>query len=212
MYRISNQLLVDNFMSDLQAVQRKMALLQHQSASGKAFDRPVDNPAGSAVSLDLHSALSYLAQYNRNVDDGSSRLGYTETTISDVDTQLQRIRELTVQASNTYLTRSDREAIAQELNQLLEQVVTLSNSNFRGRYIFSGYETLTKSFVANSNTEDGFTNSLTYRGDTGSIARNIGINRDLDVNFTGKGVFLEQTYEMTGSSAARSWATAASSS
>lgn len=198
MTRISNQLLVHNFMSDLRTVQLAMARLQHQSATGKAFDRPVDNPSGAAVSLDLHSVLSYLTQYNRNVDDGNSRLGYMETTLSEVDTQLQRVRELAVQGSNTYLTRSDRSAIAEELNQLLEHVITLSNSNFRGRYIYSGFETLSRSFAVNSNTEDGFTNSITYRGDYGSIGRNIGINSDLAVNFTGKEVFLDQTYELTG--------------
>ncbi len=57
------------------------------------------------------------------------------------------------------------------MNQLLEHVITLSNSNFRGRYIYSGYETLSRSFAINANTEDGFTNSITYRGDNGSLAR-----------------------------------------
>jgi flagellin-like hook-associated protein FlgL len=198
MTRISNQLLTNNFMADLRSVQLALARLQHQSSTGKAFDRPVDNPSGAAVSLDLHSALKFLTQYSRNVDDGNSRLNYMETTVSEVDTQLQRVRELSVQGANTYLTRSDRNAIAEEMNQLLEHVITLSNSNFRGRYIYSGYESLSRSFDVNSNTEDGFTNSITYRGDYGNIGRNIGINSDLDVNFTGKEVFVDQTYELTG--------------
>lgn len=196
--RVTTGMLVDNFMSDLNRIQTALLRLQHQASTGKAFDRPVDSPSGAAVSLDLHSVLTYLTQYNRNVDDGSARLQYTETSINEVDAQLQRVRELTVQASNSYLTRSDRSAISLEINQLLEHVITASNSNFRGRYIYSGYKTLTESFDINSNTEDGFTNSVTYRGDYGTIARNIGIQRDLDVNFTGKDLYLEKTYELTG--------------
>lgn len=196
--RVSNQLLIGNFLADLGAAQRAMARLQHQAGTGKAFDRPVDDPSASAVSMNLRNALQYLAQYGRNVDDGQSRMSYTETIVQEVDTQLQRVRELTVQGSNTYLTKSDRNAIAQEMNQLLEQVITLSNANFRGRYIFSGYKTLSETFASNTNTEDGFTNSVTYRGDMGIIGRNIGINRDLDVSFTGKDVFTEQTYSLTG--------------
>lgn len=196
--RISNSLLTSRYLSDLRQVQVQIARLLRQTSTGLSFERPSDDPAAVAVSLDLHSALKYLYQYNRNVDDGISRLQYTESAVYEVDTQLQRARELTVQAANSYLTRSDRRAIAEEMDQLLEHTITLSNANFRGRYIFSGYETLSKSFALNSNTVDGLTNSVTYRGDYGRIDRNIGIERDLQVNFTGKETFIEQTYTLTG--------------
>lgn len=198
MDRVSNQQLIGNYLSDLAKVQLGIARLLRQSSTGRAYDRPSDDPSAVAVGLDLHSALKYLYQYDRNVDDGLSRVQYTETAISEVDAQLQRARELTVQASNSYLTRSDRRAIAEEMNQLLEHVITLANSNFRGRYIFSGYETLTTSFDENVNTSDGLVNSITYRGDNGDIARNIGVEHDLDINFIGKDVFLDKTYTLTG--------------
>lgn len=196
--RVTSQLLINNFLSDLQKVQQDLARYQRMAATGRAFERPRENPSGTAKSLDLHSAINYLGQYTRNAEDGSSRLSYTETSITDVNQTLQRVRELTVQGANTYLTRNDRIAISQEMNQLLEQVVTLSNSNFRGRYVFSGYETLTQSFDRRINTEDGYTNSVTYMGDTGGIGRNIGIRSALDVNFNGKDVFLKQTYTLNG--------------
>ena len=198
MFRVSNNLLLTNYLSDLNQVQLQLAKLVSQTSTGKAFERPSDDPAATAVSLDLHSSLKYLYQYNRNIDDGISRLEYNETAVYEVDTQLQRVRELTVQASNSYLTRSDREAIAEELNQLLEHVVTIANSNYRGRYIFSGFESLTESFSINSNTADGMLNSVTYQGDYGDIERNIGNSRDLDVNLNGREVFIEQTYTLTG--------------
>jgi len=198
MDRVSNQQLIGNYLSDLRKVQLGIARLLRQTSTGRAYDRPSDDPSAVAVGLDLHSALKYLYQYDRNVDDGMSRLEYTETAVYEVDTQLQRARELTVQAANSYLTRSDRRAIAEEMNQLLEHIITIANSNFRGRYIFSGYETLTTSFDQNINTNDGLVNSITYRGDYGNIARNIGTERDLDINFIGKDVYLEQTYTLTG--------------
>jgi flagellin-like hook-associated protein FlgL len=197
-YRVSTQLLTNNYLNDLRRTQVQMERLLKQSQTGKAFERPRDNPSAVSTSLNLKSAISAITQYNRNVDDGKSRLDYTETNISEVDTMLQRARELTVQASNTYLTQTDRNAIALELDQLMEHIVSLSNASYRGRYIYSGYETLSEAFQINSNTADGLTNSVTYRGDMGSIARNIGTNRDLAVNFIGKDVFLSQTYELNG--------------
>jgi flagellar hook-associated protein 3 len=197
-YRVSNQLLINNYLNDLRRTQVQMERLLKQSQTGKAFERPRDNPSAVSTSLNLQAALTALTQYNRNVDDGKSRLDYTETNVTEVDTMLQRARELVVQGANTYLTQTDRNAIALELDQLLEHIVSLSNASYRGRYIYSGYQSLTEAFGLNSNTTDGLTNSVTYQGDLGAIARNIGVNRDLGVNFTGKNVFLSQTYELDG--------------
>ena len=197
-YRVSNQLLISNYLNDLRRSQIQMERLLKQSQTGNAFERPRDNPSGVSTALNLQAALTALTQYNRNVDDGKSRLDYTETNVTEVDTMLQRARELVVQGANTYLTQTDRNAIALELDQLLEHIISLSNASYRGRYIYSGFETLAEAFQVNSNTSDGFTNSITYRGDLGSIARNIGVNRDLGVNFTGKDVFLSQTYVLRG--------------
>ena len=178
--RIPNTLLTSNYMSDLQRVQQDIAKLLRQTSTGKLYERPRDNPSAVSTSLNLSRVISSTTQYTRNVDNGLGRLNFTEITLSEVNTQIQRVRELTVQGSSTVLTRDDRTAIAQEINQLLEHTVTLSNSNFSGRYVFSGFETLTESFRINSNTSDGFTNSVTYQGDFGKIGRNIGIQRDLD--------------------------------
>lgn len=196
--RVTDGLLINNFLADLRRIQEQLASLQRMTATGKAFSRPGEDPVGVARSLDYHSSITWLEQYNRNIDDGLSRLEFTETSVYDVDTQLQRVRELTVQAANSYLTMDDRNAIANEIDQLLEHVISTANGQFRGRHVFSGYETLTQSFRLNSNTEDGLTNSITYQGDLGVIARNIGINRDLTINFNGKEIFTEQTYMLTG--------------
>ncbi|MEZ5337526.1 MAG: flagellar hook-associated protein FlgL [bacterium] len=196
--RIPNTLLTSNYMSDLQRVQQDIAKLLRQTSTGKLYERPRDNPSAISTSLNLSRVLASTMQYTRNVDNGLGRLNFTEITLSEVNTQIQRVRELTVQGSSTVLTRDDRTAIAQEVNQLLEHTITLSNSNFSGRFVFSGYETLTESFRINSNTQDGFTNSVTYQGDFGSIARNIGIARDLDVNFDGHSIFLDHTWQAQG--------------
>jgi flagellin-like hook-associated protein FlgL len=196
--RIPNSLLTSNYLTDLQRVQGDIARLLRQTSTGKLFDRPRDNPSAVATSLNLSRALSTTIQYSRNVDNGLGRLNFTEITLTEVNTQMQRVRELTVQGSNTYLTRSDRTAMAQEINQLLEQVVTLSNSNYSGRYVFSGFQTLSESFAVNTNTRDGMLNSVTYKGDFGSISRNIGIQNDLAVNFNGQSIFLDNTWEAQG--------------
>jgi len=195
--RVTSGLLMENFLRDLGLVQQRLAELQHQTATGRKFTRPQDAPAAVATSMNLDSVLAFLNQYNRNIEDGTSRLSFTETALSDANQHVQRVRELTVQGSSTYLTRNDRGALALEINQLLESVTALGNSNFRGNYIFSGWETLTKTFSFNYQTGSPHMSSVTFRGDTGRIDRNIQVGQDLEVNLNGKDVFLQKTYTLT---------------
>jgi len=97
--RVTNGMLITNFLTDLQRIQEQIARLQEMTATGKSFSRPGQDPVGVARSLEYHSSISWIDQYNRNIEDGLSRLEFTETSIYDVDTQLQRVRELTVQAA-----------------------------------------------------------------------------------------------------------------
>jgi len=195
--RVTSGLLMENFLRDLSLVQQRLADLQHKTATGRKFTRPQDAPAAVATSMNLDSVLAFLNQYNRNIEDGTSRLSFTETALSDANQQIQRVRELTVQGASTYLTRNDRGALALEINQLFESVAALGNSNFRGNYIFSGWETLTKTFSFNYQTGSSHMSSVTFRGDTGQIYRNIQVGQDLDVNLNGKDVFLQKTYTLT---------------
>jgi flagellin-like hook-associated protein FlgL len=196
--RISNNLIINNYLSDLQRTQSWINRLLHQSSTGKAFDGPGDAPYKTSVSLNLSAAISRLTQFSRNVGDGKDQTTYTESMITDVNAQLQRARELTVQGGNTALTRTDRNAIADELNQLLEQIAADSNANNGGRFIFAGYETLTRPFALNRTTPDGQLSSLSYLGDQGQIARGIGVSSHLNINFTGRDFFLPQTDTLQG--------------
>jgi len=196
--RVTHNSLVNNFLSRLTDLDRKLMVLQTKITTGNEFNRPGENPAGASQVLAIESTLEQLFQYRDNMHDGSSRLTFVDGNLAAIGDYLHRTRELAVQGANTYLTSTDRRAITSELNQIIHGVVTLSNADYNKRFVYAGYQTLEKPFEAVL-ASDGVTPvDVIYKGDRGLIARNINMDSDIDINFTGKELFLEQTEELTG--------------
>ncbi|RKD32331.1 flagellar hook-associated protein FlgL [Thermohalobacter berrensis] len=139
--RITNNMLVNNMMRNLNRNLKKMDRIQQKLSSGKKFQLPSQDPIGVSRSLKLHTDISKIDQYKRNLDDANSWLDITESALSEIGDVLQRARELTVQASNGTNTEEDLEKIASEIKQLKDHLINVANTTYAGRYVFSGFKT-----------------------------------------------------------------------
>jgi len=130
-------------------------------SSGLRINRAADDAAGLSISEKLRSQIAGLGQASRNAQDGISMIQTAEGALNEVDSMLQRMRELAVQSSNDTLTSDDRATINLELQQLKEEVNGIS-----GRTTFNGKQLLTGSLQtqlggttgANLVTNDTITN------------------------------------------------------
>ena len=107
------------------AVQGKMSQTQGELSttikrlsSGLRINSAVDDAAGLAISDRMTSKVRGLSQAARNLNDGISMLQVAEGGLSGIAANLQRARELAVQAANGTLTTSDRTMLQQEVSQL----------------------------------------------------------------------------------------------
>jgi flagellar hook-associated protein 3 FlgL len=138
-------------------------------SSGKKINRPSDNVSGMTRVMDYRKKLGENEQYKKNVEEAEAHLSFADTTMSSVVNSLTRARELAVQGANGSLTDVDRDAIAAEVENLRDEVMSLANSQFRDRYIFSG------NYQGDSNEinvmiDRNATVSLTIPGNTAFIA------------------------------------------
>jgi flagellar hook-associated protein 3 FlgL len=118
-----------------------------QIASGKRILSPADDPSGSVQSLELSTALAVNTQFQRNIDVATQRIQYEEISLNSVVNNLQRVRELVVQANNDSQNQDTRSYIASEIRQRLDEMVGLANSrDANGEYIFAGYRSNTEPF------------------------------------------------------------------
>ncbi len=108
-------------------------------SSGMRINRAGDDPAGLAVSEKMRSQIRGLNQASRNASDGISFIQTSEGYLQESQNILQRIRELSVQASNGIYTAEDRMQIQVEISQLVDEVDRIaSHAQFNGMNMLTG--------------------------------------------------------------------------
>src|SRR5262249_60347348 len=103
---------------------------------------------------------------NRQVNDGTAWTQETDSSLMDMNNIVQRVRELTVEASNGTNSSSNLSDIAAEVDQLTDALKQAANATYNGQYVFSG--TANVQPYANGSAGDA------YQGNTGTITRQIG--------------------------------------
>jgi flagellar hook-associated protein 3 FlgL len=172
--RITTQMTASMTLNDLQQSMNRLNTTQQQLSSGKKINQPSDDPYGTSQAIGLNGQLSSLDDYTNNITDGTAWTQQATTSLGDIDSMVQRVRELVVQASNGTYTQSDLNASASEVNQLIDAIKQEANASYNGQYVFSGTSTSTAPYQSGSTD--------TYQGGTGSVNRLIGPNTTISVN------------------------------
>ncbi|MBL6987505.1 MAG: flagellar hook-associated protein FlgL [Methylobacter sp.] len=119
--------------------QSKLAKVQLQLSTGLKVSTPAEDPAAAVRVLDLERTIAKTNQYQSNISTARGRLGIEESALETSGNILNRARELTLQAKNDTLNSSDRLTIKVEIDQLIEEMVGVANTqNANGEFIFSG--------------------------------------------------------------------------
>jgi flagellar hook-associated protein 3 FlgL len=181
--RITQSMISSRVLTDLQDVSGRLSQTQEKLSSGKELTKPSDDPFATSKALSLSNDLEGTQQYERTVNDAQAWTGMTETTLGSINSAAQRARALLVQAGNDTNDTTDRSAIADEIDQLLEQVKGDANAQYGGQYIMSGGATTTAPY-----TVGGTPPNDAYNGNSGGIYRQIGPGVSVQINTPGANV------------------------
>ena len=108
-------------------------------SSGYRVNRAADDAAGLSISEKMRGQIRGLNQASTNAQDGSSLIQAAEGALSEIHSVLQRMRELTVQASNDTYVTADRAAIALEVRALTSEIDRIANqTEFNTMKLLSG--------------------------------------------------------------------------
>ncbi|MZQ74609.1 MAG: flagellin [Peptoclostridium sp.] len=108
-------------------------------SSGLRINRAGDDAAGLAISEKMRGQIRGLDQAGRNAQDGISMIQTAEGALNETHSILQRMREISVQASNDTNTADDRKAIGDELVQLKNEIDRISDTTaFNGKKLLNG--------------------------------------------------------------------------
>lgn len=161
-------------------------------SSGLRINRAADDSAGLAISEKMRAQIRGLAQAERNIQDGTSLIQTAEGALGIIqESNLQRLRELNIQAANDILTDKDRNKIQMEVKQIKQEINDIANNtHFNGinllnigsdeikfiSYIGKNITSLTKSTLI-GNSHNIHTN--------GGIEILSGVNDELTIKFDG---------------------------
>jgi flagellar hook-associated protein 3 FlgL len=185
--RVSTQSIHHAALTALLNQQTVLSRTQTQIASGKRVQTPADDPVAAVHIMELQRALAESEQFGRNADMAKNRLTLEEQALADANTLMQRVRELTIQGSNASVDPASRRMLAAEVRGHVKDFMDLANRrDANGEYLFSGYATLTQPFAANGG-------AISYFGDQGSRALQIGQDQRVVDSHSGQDVFMAVT-------------------
>lgn len=140
--RITNKMMTNNMMSNINRNKYSMNILEQQYSTGKKIQKPSDDPIITVRALKLRTNLSELEQYyEKNIPDAMSWMDVTESALGTINTILKQVNTYCVQGSSDTLTATDRNSIVQNLMEMKNQIYNEGNSSFAGRYVFTGFKT-----------------------------------------------------------------------
>ena len=169
--RVGMKTRYDRMLYNLNNLTDQMRKLQNQIASGIKFEKPSDNPIDLVRSLDYRRAISEIDRYQVSIREGKSYLRTMEGAYQGLEDIVIRAKQLAIQAGNDTMSPENRQTIAKEVNNLLEEALALANTRHGGRYVFggnrpSGYEGDQKPFelVKENLGEDDTLERVVYHG------------------------------------------------
>ena len=180
-------MLFNQFTNALSKNLGELSKAQQQLSSGKRLTKPSDDVIAARGAMSYKVSINAIGQFNRNIEEGLSMLGFTENQLSSSLNVLNRARELAVAESNDTSTAETRDISSYEVQNLFEELISIGNTKLRNKQIFSGYLTDTQSFDATG----------VYQGDSNNIEVYIGDGIKAKINVTGDTAFNDTTKELS---------------
>lgn len=168
----------------LTELQRNTARLQRQEiavASGRAVNNLSDNPGAIRHILGLRGQLGTQEKFVSAIDDTLDWLNATDAALQRVTNLLGRAQEIATQGATGTLVQADRKVLMSLVDELINQLVDITNTKFNGKYLFAGSKT--QGTAPFSIDKENF--ALTFVGDNQAIEREVQTGSTITINTPG---------------------------
>ena len=145
--RITQNMLAAEILSNISGSAGRLAKAQEQLSSTKRINRASDDPQGSSLVLQMQERIGVTEAYQSATSAVQDTLGSASSTLNQVIELLQNAKDIATQGSSD-TTDTTRGTLADQVNQLLEELFSQANKQSQGRYSFGGTQTNTPPFSA----------------------------------------------------------------
>jgi flagellar hook-associated protein 3 FlgL len=181
--RVTQNMEQAQFLTALNQLESNISNTQNGISSGLAFTTASQDPVGAGLVAGYDQVLAQSQQYTSNGNSATASLNTEDSALTQVQNQLQSLRDLALEANNATESPSDLSAIATQVQQIQQSILSVANTqDGTGNYIFAGYSTQTQPFAQSAS-------GATYSGDQGQRQVQIGAGQTVVVGDNGDLVF-----------------------
>jgi flagellar hook-associated protein 3 FlgL len=181
--RVTQSMEQAQFLASLNQLEAGIATTQNGISTGLAFTTASQNPVGAGLVAGYNQVLAQSQQYTSNGTSATESLNTEASALTQLQDQLQSLRDLALEANNATESPSDLSAIAAQVQQIQGSILSVANTqDGEGNYIFAGYSTQTQPFTQTAT-------GASYSGDQGQRQVQIGAGQTVVVGDNGDLVF-----------------------
>jgi flagellar hook-associated protein 3 FlgL len=136
--RITQSMMKDQITNNIDSILERISTLQNQSSSGNKFTLPYQDPTDAVLTVNYQSSLNQITTNTSALQQVQGTLKGYDNMIGQITSSVQQINALVVQAANGTNTPADRQAIADQVEQLRNSIAQDGNTNVSGTYVFAG--------------------------------------------------------------------------
>lgn len=135
--RISDSIMASNYLNSLNKNKEQVQDIQSQISTGSRINKPSDSPSGISRVLRLQEQLQSGETYVKNVEDSQAFMQTTATVLEGMHTEILNTQVLFTNVNNP-VNVTNYGAYAKQIDQTLNTLLDLANSEFNGKYLFGG--------------------------------------------------------------------------
>ncbi len=159
--RVTQRMMVGNAVQHMDENLQRLYALSEQVASGKQFQRVSDHPSQAAAALSLRSSLEASKAYLNSAHMAKDWMAGTELALKQTEEIATRAYELASRGVSDTSGAEERQGLAEELNEMIHQIIGQANANHAGSYLFAGFHTNEAPFSGHDGVDDGSGGEIT---------------------------------------------------
>lgn len=159
---------------------------QEQLATGQRIQKPSEDPGAFAAASRIRVSLAELDADGAKLENGETMLRHSDETLAEITTTARQMKNLVLRAANAATNDQVYESIANEVDALLENGLSLANTRVGKSYLFSGSQKTTKPFEVQRT--GGSVTSVSYQGDSAPPPLGLPDGRTMPLNLNGRDV------------------------
>jgi len=178
--RITDGMVSRNLLTNINSSRETMNVYSQQQATGKRLNKVSDDPVDYTKVESFRSIIIKNDQYLDGIGLAKGYIDISLTSLEQMNEGIMSAKDIALKASDVSQTQKDYDVYKDQIEDIIEDTISLTNSTFMGNSIFAGTKTDTENaFIYNST-------SVTYTGNDKKISRKIADNYYVDVNVTGR--------------------------